>query len=95
VTATDGSRRDPDRSPQKPDRAEAIEPNSSSAWVSRSRVGRTRRIELLAGVAVLLFYMVGAAVMTLDLRFEPLGALVKTGPAIVLMSVALMTLEAR
>jgi hypothetical protein len=44
---------------------------------------------------VLLFYMVGAAVMTLDLRFEPLGALVKTGPAIVLMSVALMTLEAR
>jgi hypothetical protein len=36
-----------------------------------------------------------AAVLTPDLWIEPLGALVKTGPAIVLMLVALLTLDNR
>jgi hypothetical protein len=39
--------------------------------------------------------MVGAAVITPELWIEPLGALVKTGPAIVLMLVALAMLEDR
>jgi hypothetical protein len=39
--------------------------------------------------------MAVAAVLTPDLWFEPLGALVKTGPAIVLMAVALATLDRR
>ena len=37
--------------------------------------------------------MLGAAILTPDLWIEPLGALVKTGPAIVLMLVALLTLD--
>ena len=40
-------------------------------------------------------YMAGAALLTPDLWIEPLGALVKTGPAIVLMMVALLTLDSR
>lgn len=56
---------------------------------------RTCRAGLLAGVAVSLFYMVTAAVITPELWVEPLGALVKTGPAIVLMLVALATLDNR
>ena len=40
-------------------------------------------------------YMAGAAILTPDLWIEPLGALVKTGPAIVLMLVALLTLDNR
>jgi hypothetical protein len=44
---------------------------------------------------VSLGYMIGAAVLTPDLWIEPLGALVKTGPAIVLMIVALLTLDSR
>jgi hypothetical protein len=39
--------------------------------------------------------MLGAAILTRDLWIEPLGALVKTGPAIVLMVVALLTLDNR
>ena len=39
--------------------------------------------------------MVGAAILTPDLWIEPLGALTKTGPAIVLMLVALLTLDNR
>jgi hypothetical protein len=39
--------------------------------------------------------MVGAAILTPDLWIEPLGALVKTGPAVVLMLVALLTLDNR
>lgn len=50
---------------------------------------------LVAGMVVALGYMGGAAVLTPDLWIEPLGALVKTGPAIVLMLVALLTLDAR
>ncbi|MCP4381342.1 MAG: SDR family oxidoreductase [Hyphomicrobiales bacterium] len=56
---------------------------------------RTCRAGLYAGIAVSIFYMTGAAVLTPELWLEPLGALVKTGPAIVLMIVALVTLEDR
>jgi uncharacterized protein YbjT (DUF2867 family) len=58
-------------------------------------VRRTCRAGLLAGIAVSAFYMVGAAVLTPDLWFEPLGALVKTGPAVILMMVALALLDRR
>jgi uncharacterized protein YbjT (DUF2867 family) len=50
---------------------------------------------LVAGIAASLGYMLGAALLTPDLWVEPLGALVKTGPAIVLMLVALLTLDNR
>jgi uncharacterized membrane protein len=56
---------------------------------------RTCAIGLVAGITASLGYMVGAAVLTPDLWIEPLGALVKTGPAIVLMAVALLTLDSR
>jgi uncharacterized protein YbjT (DUF2867 family) len=56
---------------------------------------RTCATGLIAGIAASLGYMVGAAVLTPDLWIEPLGALVKTGPAIVLMLVALSTLDNR
>jgi hypothetical protein len=56
---------------------------------------RTCRAGLRAGIAVSAFYMVGAAVLTPDLWLEPLGALVKTGPAIILMMLALATLDKR
>lgn len=58
-------------------------------------VRRTCRPGLMAGIAVSLGYMASAAVITPDLWVEPLGALVKTGPAIVLMLVALATLKDR
>jgi uncharacterized protein YbjT (DUF2867 family) len=50
---------------------------------------------LIAGIVASLGYMAGAAILTPDLWIEPLGALVKTGPAIVLMGVALLTLDNR
>jgi hypothetical protein len=50
---------------------------------------------LIAGIAVALGYMAGTAMLTPDLWIEPLGALVKTGPAIALMIVALLTLDNR
>jgi uncharacterized protein YbjT (DUF2867 family) len=56
---------------------------------------RTAAIGLIAGMAASLGYMAGAAMLTPDLWIEPLGALVKTGPAIVLMLVALLTLDNR
>jgi uncharacterized protein YbjT (DUF2867 family) len=56
---------------------------------------RTCAIGLVAGIAASLGYMMGAAVLTPDLWIEPLGALVKTGPAIVLMLVALLILDNR
>jgi hypothetical protein len=52
-------------------------------------VRRMSRAGLVAGICVSLSYMIGAAVLTPELWIEPLGALVKTGPAIVLMLVAL------
>ncbi|MBR1196267.1 SDR family oxidoreductase [Bradyrhizobium sp. AUGA SZCCT0158] len=56
---------------------------------------RTAAVGLVAGIVVALGYMVGAAILTPDLWIEPLGALVKTGPAIVLMFVGLLTLDNR
>jgi uncharacterized protein YbjT (DUF2867 family) len=56
---------------------------------------RTCAAGLIAGIAASFGYMAGAAILTPDLWIEPLGALVKTGPAIVLMLVALLTLDSR
>jgi uncharacterized protein YbjT (DUF2867 family) len=56
---------------------------------------RTCAAGLVAGIVLSLGYMLGTAVLTPDLWLEPLGALVKTGPAIVLMLVALLTLDNR
>jgi hypothetical protein len=56
---------------------------------------RTAAAGLIAGIVLSLGYMVGTSLLTPDLWFEPLGALVKTGPAIVLMLVALLTLDNR
>jgi len=56
---------------------------------------RTAGAGLIAGIAASVGYMLGAAILTPDLWIEPLGALVKTGPAIVLMLVALVTLDNR
>ena len=56
---------------------------------------RTAALGLIAGILVSLGYMAGTAILTPDLWIEPLGALVKTGPAIVLMLVALLTLDSR
>lgn len=55
----------------------------------------TCRAGLLAGIGVSLLYLTGAAFVTPELWMEPLGALVKTGPAIVLMLVALAILRDR
>lgn len=56
---------------------------------------RTCRVGLIAGIAVSLGYMGGSAVIAPDLWIEPLGALVKTGPAIVLMLFCLAILDDR
>ena len=56
---------------------------------------RTCRLGLLGGIAVSLFYMASATFIAPDLWTEPLGALVKTGPAILLMAVALAMLVER
>lgn len=56
---------------------------------------RTAAIGLVVGIVASLGYMLGAAILTPDLWIEPLGALVKTGPAIVLMLVALLILDNR
>jgi hypothetical protein len=65
-----------------------------SSWMDMS-VGlliafrRTSRLGLVAGIGLSLSYMALATWLTPELWVEPLGALVKTGPAIVLMLVAL------
>ena len=56
---------------------------------------RTCAYGLIAGILASLGYMVGTAILMPDLWIEPLGALIKTGPAIVLMLVALSTLDNR
>jgi len=56
---------------------------------------RTAAFALVAGIIASLGYMAGAAILTPDLWIEPLGALVKTAPAIVLMLVALLMLDNR
>ncbi|MGF6312363.1 uncharacterized protein YbjT (DUF2867 family) [Bradyrhizobium sp. i1.8.4] len=56
---------------------------------------RTAAFGLVAGIVASLGYMAGSAILTPDLWIEPLGALVKTGPAIVLMLVALLIQDNR
>jgi CHASE2 domain-containing sensor protein len=56
---------------------------------------RTCRVGLLAGITLSLFYMISAALITPDMWIEPLGALVKTGPSIILMMVGLAVLDER
>jgi hypothetical protein len=56
---------------------------------------RTAAFGLIAGIAASFGYMIAAAILTPDLWIEPLGALVKTAPAVVLMLVALVTLDNR
>jgi uncharacterized protein YbjT (DUF2867 family) len=56
---------------------------------------KTAAFGLAAGIVVALGYMAGTALLTPDLWIEPLGALVKTGPAIVLMGVGLAMLDNR
>lgn len=56
---------------------------------------KTSAFGLIWGILASLGYMFGAAVLTPDLWIEPLGALVKTGPAIILMLVALAMLDNR
>jgi uncharacterized protein YbjT (DUF2867 family) len=58
-------------------------------------IRRSCKVGLIAGIAASLFYMIGAAVLTPDIWLEPLGALVKTFPVIVLMLVALLILDDR
>src|SRR5690606_26035763 len=53
------------------------------------------RAGLVAGIVLSLAYMASAAVITPSLWLDPLGALVKTGPAILLMLVALAMLDER
>ena len=59
------------------------------AWRATCRAG------LVAGIGLSLAYMAGAAIVTPVLWLDPLGALVKTGPAILLMLVALAMLDER
>ncbi|MGY4628581.1 hypothetical protein ACVWY3_006337 [Bradyrhizobium sp. USDA 4486] len=78
----------------------AATPMPCTAISSRARLvliafRRTAAIGLVAGIVASLGYMVGAAILTPDLWIELLGALVKTGPAIVLMLVALSMLDNR
>lgn len=55
----------------------------------------TARSGLVLGILVSLGYMLGAAILTPDMWAEPLGALVKTFPAIVLMLVCVALLDDR
>ena len=55
----------------------------------------TSAIGLIAGIVASLGYIAGGAILTPDLWIEPVGALVETGPVIVLMLVALLTLDNR
>ena len=56
---------------------------------------KTARGALVAGVAVALLYLVSATLLTPHLWIDPLGPLVKVGPAILLTLVALAILEGR
>ena len=58
-------------------------------------IRRTSRFGLIAGIIQSLGYMVLAAVIAPELWIEPLGALVKTGPAVILMLVALALADDR
>jgi nucleoside-diphosphate-sugar epimerase len=53
------------------------------------------RLGLIVGIGLSIFYMASAALLTPALWIEPLGSLVKTVPAIILMLVALAMLDER
>jgi DoxX-like protein len=65
---------------------------SMGALIAFRRTGATG---LVAGIVLSLGNMEGCAILTPDLWIEPLGALVKTGAAIILMLVTLMTMDNR
>lgn len=78
--------------------AEAVTLVSSLADVAVGAAIAYRRTcahGLLAGITLSLFYMASAALITPEMWLEPLGALVKTAPAIVLMGVAWLILDDR
>lgn len=56
---------------------------------------KTCRLGLLAGIAISLGYLAGAVLIAPELWIEPLGSLVKTVPAIILMLTALAILDDR
>lgn len=56
---------------------------------------RTCRLGLLAGIAVTLFYLVSITALAPAMWLDPVGAVVKTVPILVLMLVALALLRAR
>jgi hypothetical protein len=58
-------------------------------------IRRTSAIGLMVGIGVSLGYLAGAALLAPDVWLDPLGALVKVVPIIVLMLVALLTLDNR
>lgn len=71
---------------------------SSGAYIvigAAIAVRRSCRSGLIAGISLSLFYMFGGAILAPDLWIEPLGALVKTAPAIVLMLIALAIVDDR
>ena len=58
-------------------------------------VRRTCHLGLIAGIALSLGYMASAVIVTPELWIDPLGPLVKTGPAILLMLAALAIIDER
>ncbi|ALN71588.1 SDR family oxidoreductase [Aureimonas sp. AU20] len=58
-------------------------------------IRRTCRLGLLAGMAVTLAYLLGSVPIAPHLWLDPIGAMVKTVPALVLMLVALLILDER
>ena len=58
-------------------------------------VRRTSAIGLVAGIVVSLGYIASAVILSPELWIEPLGSLVKIGPAIVLMLVAFLLRDSR
>jgi hypothetical protein len=58
-------------------------------------VRRFARASLWAGIAVSLGYLAGSVVLLPELWADPVGAMVKTVPAVVLMLVALAVLDDR
>ena len=56
---------------------------------------KTARVGLVAGIGIALGYMLAAAALTPALWGDPVGGLVKTGPAILLMLLTLAMLEER
>lgn len=93
------------------DAASLLSRHGLSGWLARGFVGATSILDiaigvtigfrrtcgagLIAGIATSLAYLAGATVMTPELWADPLGPLVKIGPVVVLMLVALAILDDR